>query len=74
MSNEGKTFLEGHKVLTDQKAETTVNQAKKYAEKWDSLPESVKHLYEDFETFVDAEIKAEKRKTMEDFTDKINNK
>ena len=71
MSTDGKTFLEGHKVLIEQKTVTTVNEAKKYAEKWESLPESVKYLYKDFKTFVDAEMKAEKRKTMEDFKEKI---
>ena len=63
MIPDGKTFLEGHKVLIDQKADVTVKEAKKYAEKWGLLPEGVKRLYKDFETFVDAEKKAEKRKT-----------
>ena len=71
MSTDGKTFLEGHKVLIEQKTVTTVNEAKKYAEKWCLLPEGVKRLYKNFEAFVDAEMKAEKRKTMEDFKEKI---
>ena len=71
MSTEGRIFLEGHKVLIEQKADATVKEAKKYAEKWESLPESVKYLYKDFNTFVDAEMKAEKRKTMADFKEKI---
>ena len=71
MSPDGKTFLEGHKVLIDQKADATVKEAKKYAEKWNSLPEGVKQLYKNFETFLDAEKKAEKRKTMEDFKEKL---
>lgn len=72
MSNEGKTFLEGHKVLTEQSKTVTVEESKKYVEKWESLPEGVKHLYKNFETYVDAENKAKKRKTMEDFKLKIN--
>lgn len=64
MSPEGNIFLEGHKVLIEQKADVTVKEAKKYTEKWCLLPEGVKRLYKNFEAFVAAEMKAEKRKQL----------